>query len=192
MNPLDPFAPWRRQEPKAAKLYGAIVAQARLPVFYQALGVPDTLEGRFLILSLHLFAVLHRLKQDAPTAHDLAQELTDRFSADMETVLREVGVGDLSIPKRMRELAASSAGLLHAYEEALGTGDEAIAAVITEAMPLDQRLSPAASRHLAHYLREAVRDLASQDNEALRAGEVGFPGTIPGPELGDDRHDQRS
>ena len=188
MNPLDPFAPWRRQDPKAAKLYGAIVAQARLPVFYQELGVPDTLEGRFLLLSLHLFAVLHRLNQDAPATEELAQELTDRFSADMETVLREVGVGDLSIPKKMRGLAASSTGLLHAYEEALGGGDEAIAAVITEAMPLNQRLSPAASRRLAHYLRETVRDLASQDGAAIRAGEIGFPG----PELGDDWHDQRS
>jgi cytochrome b pre-mRNA-processing protein 3 len=192
LNPLDPSAPWRRQEPNAAKLYGAIVAQARLPVFYQELGVPDTLEGRFLILSLHLFAVLHRLKQDEPAAYDLAQELTDRFSADMETVLREIGVGDLSIPKRMRGLAASSAGLLRAYEESLADGDEAVATTITKAMPLDQRPFPAASRRLAYYLKEAMCRLAKQDLAALRAGEVGFPGIIPGLELGDDRHDQRS
>jgi cytochrome b pre-mRNA-processing protein 3 len=192
LNPLDPFARWRRQEPKAAKLYGAIVAQARLPVFYQELGVPDTLEGRFLLLSLHLFAVLHRLNQDAPATQDLAQELTDRFIADMETVLREVGVGDLGIPKKMRGLAASSAGLMHAFEDALAAGDEATAAVIAEAMPLDQRLSPAVSRRLAHYLREMIRVLASQDGAAICAGEIAFSRIIPGPELGDDRHDQRN
>ena len=54
--------PWRPKEKNAEKLYGAIVAQARLPVFYQEFGVPDTLEGRFVVLSLNLFAVLHRLK----------------------------------------------------------------------------------------------------------------------------------
>jgi len=111
LNPLHPLTPWRRNDTNAAKLYGAIVAQARLPVFYQDLGVPDTLEGRFLMLSLHLFAVLHRLKGEGPAAVGLAQELSDRFSADMETVLREIGVGDLSIPKKVRGLAASCAAL---------------------------------------------------------------------------------
>jgi cytochrome b pre-mRNA-processing protein 3 len=75
------------------------------------------------MLSLHLFAVLHRLKGEGGAALGLAQELTDRFSVDMETVLRETGVGDLSIPKKMRGLAASSAALLQAYEEALAVGD---------------------------------------------------------------------
>ena len=128
MNPLDPLAPWRRRDPDAAKLYGAIVAQARLPVFYQSLEVPDTLEGRFLMLSVHLFAVLHRLKRGRVGGHGLAQDLTDNFSADMETVLREIGVGDLGIPKKMRGLAASTAALLQAYEDALAAGEEAIAA----------------------------------------------------------------
>ena len=97
---MNPFTPFKASNPDAAKLYGAIVAQARLPVFYQELGVPDRLEGRFLVLSLHLFAVLHRLKAEGGDALDLAQELTDRFSADMETVLREISIGDLSIPKK--------------------------------------------------------------------------------------------
>jgi len=192
LNPLDPLSSWRRQEPNAAELYGAIVAQARLPVFYQELGVPDTLEGRFLMVSLHLFAVLHRLKSQEPAAHDLAQDLIDRFTEDMETVLREIGIGDLSIPKRMRGLAASSAGLWQAYEQALVAGHEAIATVITEAMPLDQRPPEAASRRLAHYLKNALRDLAAQDLAALAAGGVRFPVTSPGTELGDDRHDERN
>jgi cytochrome b pre-mRNA-processing protein 3 len=128
------------------------VAQARLPVFYQSLGVPDTLEGRFLMLSLHLFAVLHRLKAEGPAALGLAQELTDRISADMETVLREIGIGDLSIPKKVRGLAASSANLLQAYEEASPAGEEAIAAVIAGAF--EQGPSDAASARLAHYLKE--------------------------------------
>ena len=190
MNPLNPLTAWRRKDTNAAKLYGSIVAQARLPVFYQSFGIPDTLEGRFLVLSLHLFAVLHRLKAEGSAALGLAQELTDRFSADMETVLREIGIGDLAISKKVRGLAASSASLLQAYEEALAAGDGALAAVIAKAF--EQGPSEAASARLAHYLREVVRQLEAQPFAALGAGEVRFPGTSPGEELGDDLHDERN
>ena len=182
MNPLDRLAPWRRRNPDAAKLYGAIVAQARLPVFYQSLEVPDTLEGRFLTLSVHLFAVLHRLKREGPVARGLAQDLTDRFTADMETVLREIGVGDLSIPKKMRGLAASSAALLQAYEDALPAGEAAVAATLGQALPHDRRTSEAATRRLAHYLLALVRDLDPQSVAALDAGDVRFPEPVSGVE----------
>jgi cytochrome b pre-mRNA-processing protein 3 len=192
LNPLDPLAPWRRQTSSAEKLYGAIVAQARLPVFYRGLGIADTLEGRFLMLSLHLFAVLHRLGPEGPAAQDLAQNLTDRFSEDMEIVLRQVGVGDLSIPKKIRSLAASSAGLLQAYEAALAAGNEALATAITEAMPPAQRPSEAASRRLAHYVEKAVRLLDARSLAALSIGEVIFPAGLTGEELGGRLHDERS
>jgi cytochrome b pre-mRNA-processing protein 3 len=191
LNPLDPLAPWRRRDPDAAKLYGAIVAQARLPLFYQSLEIPDTLEGRFVMLSVHLFAVLHRLKREGPEARALAQDLTDRFAADLETVLREIGVGDLSIPKKMRGLAASSAALLQAYEEALTAGEDAVAATLSEALPQHQRPSEAASRRLAHYLIDLVRHLDAQSVAVLGAGDVRFPGPSSGVEPGDDFDDQR-
>ena len=191
-RPLNLFyalTPWRRNDTSAAKLYGAIVAQARLPVFYQGFGVPDTLEGRFLILSLHLFAVLHRLKREGPDTVGLAQELSDRFSEDMETVLREIGVGDLSIPNKMRGLAASSAALLQAYEEGLAAGDEAVAAAIGKALSLEPGPSEAASGRLAYYLKAAVRCVEMQSFAALHAGDVRFPGMVPKEELGDELHE---
>ena len=172
MNPFTSFTTRRRSRSDAAKLYGAIVAQARLPLFYQGLGVPDTLEGRFLVLSLHLFAVLRRLKAEGQSAQGLAQALTDRFSADMETVLRELGVGDLSIPKKMRKLAAVSASLSEALEGASATGERAVAEILAGALP---PLSGAASRALAHYLKEAMRALDAQSVTSLGAGEAGFP-----------------
>jgi cytochrome b pre-mRNA-processing protein 3 len=190
LNPLYSLTRWRRNDTNAAKLYGAIVAQARLPVFYQGFGVPDTLEGRFLMLSLHLFAVLHRLKREAPAARGLAQELTDRFTADMETVLREIGVGDLSIPKKVRGLAASSAALLQAFEEALAVGDEAVAAAIANVLSPENGPSETTSGRLAHYLRGVMRQVEAQSFAALRAGEVRFPGMAPGEELGDELHDR--
>jgi len=171
LNPI----PWRRNGATAEKLYGAIVAQARLPLFYQAFGLPDTLEGRFSVLSLHLFAVLHRLGQGNDEALYLSQKLIDTFTADMETVLREIGVGDLSIPKKMRGLAASSAALLQSYAAAFAEGDEALAATIAETLPLDGDAAVAAAQSLAPYLKEVVRKFEAQQISRLVAGKVNFP-----------------
>jgi cytochrome b pre-mRNA-processing protein 3 len=175
----------RRTGPNAGKLYGAIVAQARLPVFYQELAVPDTLEGRYLVLSVHLFAVLRRLQREGGDAQALAQALTDHFSADMETVLREIGIGDLSIPKKVRGLAASSAALFEAYAEALPLGDTAIAAVMAAALGRDGELPAAATLPLAHYLWRVAGALDGQDIGALAEGEVRFP-TASGLEWSDE------
>ncbi len=68
LNPLKRLRSRRSKTSKSQKLYGAIVAQARLPDFYRDLGVPDSLDGRFAVLSLHLFIVLHRLKQEGRRA----------------------------------------------------------------------------------------------------------------------------
>jgi cytochrome b pre-mRNA-processing protein 3 len=180
LNPLASLSPWRRKGAEAEKLYGAIVAQARLPFFYRDLGIPDTLEGRFGLLSLHLFAVLHRLRAGDAEASSLAQELTDRFTEDMETVLREVGVGDLSIPKKVRGLAAASAALLQGYEKAF-------AAAIARALPLEGEAAETAARRLVSYLKEVVRHLESQPVAALATGEINFPevSDLSGKGLGD-------
>jgi cytochrome b pre-mRNA-processing protein 3 len=172
---LNPFTPFKASNPDAARLYGSIVAQARLPVFYQALDVPDTLEGRFLVLSLHLFAAHRRLKAEGEPARALAQDLADRFTADMDTVLREVGVGDLSVPKMVRGLAAAHAALLEDLERAFASGDAAIAASLESRLPSNQRESGASSLRLAHYVRDCVGALAAQSVAALAAGDVKFP-----------------
>ena len=182
LNPFRLLAAKRGDD--AAELYGAIVAQARLPVFYQALGVPDRIEGRFLVLSINLFAVLNRLTQDAPATRALSQALSDRFSADMETVLRELGVGDLAIPKKMRALAASSRALLQAYAGALPRGEEAVAAELARAFPFLSESPQGATRRLAHYLMMTIRALEAQPLAALARGEVNFP-EDPGEEPND-------
>ena len=177
--------PWRRKEKAAKKLYGAIVARARLPIFYQEFGVPDTLEGRFMVLSLNLFSVLHRLKGEGEAGAGLLQELADHFKDDMETVLRELGVSDLRIPKKMRELAASSAALLQAYERAFAAGEGGLAKTIADALPLEAEAARAAGTHLAHYVGESIRSLEKEPLAALRAGTLSFPEIYP-------RHERRS
>jgi cytochrome b pre-mRNA-processing protein 3 len=174
LKPLAALLPWGRNQPQADELYGAIVARARLPVFYQGFGIPDTLEGRFVVLSVHLFAVLHRLNSGGADARELAQELADRFTADMETVLRELGVGDLSIPKKVRGLAASNAALLQDFEDAFSKGEAALAAAIAHALPPDAT-SEAASGQLAPYLVEMVRHLEAQPPQDLCAGTLKLP-----------------
>lgn len=175
LKPLAALLPWRSKEPHADELYGAIVAQARLPVFYQGFGVPDTLEGRFVVLSLHLFAVLHRLRGAGDDAEALAQSLADRFTVDMETVLRELGVGDLAIPKRVRKLIASGAGLLQTYETALADGEGALEAVIAAALPGEESAAKAASARLAPYLLEILRGLEAEPIQDICAGTLRFP-----------------
>ena len=175
LNPLDPLIAWRRKEPRASRLYGAIVAQARLPALYRHFGLPDTLEGRFAALSLHLFAVLDRLKAEGADARSLAQAMSDRFSEDMETVLRELGVSDLRIPKKMRGLAASSAFLLQTYEDAFAAGEGAFAAAIARSLPLEGNTANDVAARLTAYLSEVGCRLRSQSIEAIEAGRVEFP-----------------
>ncbi len=179
MNPFDPLIAWRRRKPDARELYGAIEAQARLPVFYQGFGVPDSLDGRFAVLAAHLFVVLQRLHTLGEDGAVVAQALADRFSDDMETVLRELGVGDMGVPKKMRKLARSSASLLQAYGEAFAMGEDSFAAALAGSLPLDGEAAEAAGRRLASYLTDAVRLLASQDLASLETGRVEFPEAEP-------------
>ncbi len=165
----------RRKEKASQKLYGAIVAQARLPSFYREYGVPDTLEGRFVVLSLNLFAVLHRLKAEGGEALALSQEVADRFKEDMETVLRELGMSDLRVPKTMRSLAASSAALLKGYERAFAGGEAELARAIAAALPLDGDDAEAAGTRLAHYVMECIRRLEAEPYPEIRAGGPTFP-----------------
>jgi cytochrome b pre-mRNA-processing protein 3 len=176
-RPLNPFAAllqWRLSRSNTDKVYGAIVAQARLPIFYRSYGVPDTIDGRFVVLSLHLFALLHRLQLEGARAQGPAQALVDRFKDDMETVLREVGIGDLAIPKKVRTLTASSHALLRTYATALAAGKPALAAAIAEVLPLEPRGARAASGPLASYVWGIVGELERQPIERLLAGELHF------------------
>jgi cytochrome b pre-mRNA-processing protein 3 len=174
LTPLDRLMRWRSEASTTEKLYGAIVAQARLPVFYRSFGIPDTLQGRFTLLALHLFAVLHRLKNGSPEGTALTQDLVDRFSQDMETVLRELGVSDLRVPPSMRRLAAASKGLFEDYETALAADQASLAHAIAASLPGETESAELSSRALAPYLLASIEALDRQDIESLRAGVPDF------------------
>jgi cytochrome b pre-mRNA-processing protein 3 len=107
-------------------IYGMIVTQAREPLFYRDLGVPDTVNGRFDLVVLHLWMVLRRLQAMAD-GKSLSQTLFDRFCDDMDANLREMGVGDLTVPKRMQAFGEAFYGRAKAYDIALSEGREPLA-----------------------------------------------------------------
>ena len=104
-------------------LYEAIVASARQPYFYSSCDVPDTPLGRFEMLAVHMFLFLERARGGSDALGELAQELTDEFFKDVEHSLRELGIGDLGVPKRMKKLAKMFYGRAEAYRLALGGND---------------------------------------------------------------------
>lgn len=141
-------------------LYGAIVAQARHPAFYDAYGVADTVDGRFDLLLLHLFLYL---RGPARPSKDLSQAVFDRFCRDMDHSLREMGVGDLAVPSRMRKIGEAFYGRMQAYDAAVARGDDdALTSALTR--NIFGQEAPAAAR-LARYVRDA---LAGQGGDPLR------------------------
>ena len=111
-------------------IYGMIVTQAREPLFYRDFSVPDTVNGRFDLLLLHLWMVLRHLRT-LPAGADLSQALFDHFCADMDANLREMAVGDLAVPKKMQKVGEAFYGRAAAYDMALTDGDEALALAIS-------------------------------------------------------------
>jgi cytochrome b pre-mRNA-processing protein 3 len=156
-----------------AALYGTIVAQARAPAFYQAYAVPDTVNGRLEMVMLHAVLVLLRLEGEAAPLRALGQELFDRFCRDMDDSMREMGVGDLAVPRRMRRIGSAFYGRLAAYRAALAApGDGPLAAALERNVFGGPAAGEAAFRFAA-YMREAARRLAAQDGFAR--GELAFP-----------------
>lgn len=154
-------------------LYGMIVAQARLPCFYQDYAVPDTVNGRFDLIVLHLVAVLERIAAE-PTLRQLGQGLFDTFWRDVDHNLREMGVGDLAVPKRMRSLGGAFYGRAGAYRAALADDDPGVLAAAL-ARNVYGGAPDGAPERLAAYMREMVRDLETQGTTALATGSLRFP-----------------
>lgn len=159
-------------------LYAAIVTQARRPEFYASLGVPDTVDGRFDMIALHMFLVLHRLRQAGPAAAAASQALFDTMFADMDHNLREMGAGDLGVGRRVRAMAEGFYGRIGAYERGLAADDSALAAALRRnlfgTLP-DPGPPVSVLTALCGYLRAAAAHLAAQGDGRLMSGAVGFP-----------------
>ena len=161
----------RRQEQKIDALYGAIVAQARRPAFYVEYGVADTVTGRFDMIVLHLALVLRRLRAASESEQPLGQGLFDAFCNDLDGNLREMGVGDLKVPKEMRRFGEAFYGRAAAYDRALAADAAELAATLARNV-FAQAEHPGAAR-LAAYVQEAERALSVP--AWMTQGQISFP-----------------
>lgn len=152
-------------------LYVAVVDQARSPALYERLGAPDTVEGRFELYSLHVVLLLDRLKRQGPAAAEVAQALFDDYVSALDNTLREMGVGDLAVGRKMRKLGEAFYGRVKAYEEAFSAlPDETLLRALmgrTIYEGVEDR-----SADLADYAAAQRGVLAAQPLDELLAGHV--------------------
>jgi cytochrome b pre-mRNA-processing protein 3 len=156
----------------ADALYRRVVEAARTPSLYRDLGVPDTIEGRFEAVALHVVLVLRRLRRSPPPADEIAQELVDGFFRHMDASMRETGVADMRVPKRMKKLAGAFYGRAKAYDRALDTADlEGLAAELAHNILSGH----GTGLGLARYVLEADQALAGHTLDRLLTEGPQFP-----------------
>ena len=178
---------WFRRQDKgegiAHDLYVAAVAQARQPLFYVEYGVPDTVDGRFDLIILHVYLFLRQLNQlalsddgsaESVQAAQRAQSLFDIMFSDMDRSLREMGVSDISIGKRVKHMVKAFYGRAVAYDEGL-TGPDTVLRDALErnlfgtVQPSENQLTA-----MAKYIRYQTDNLAKASDQDTLAGKLKF------------------
>ena len=168
--------PFRRNpiHDAADEAYRQVVEQARRPEFFTVLGVPDTLDGRFELICLHVFLYLRRLKGERPPAVALAQHFVDTMFADFDRSLREIGTGDLSVGRQIRRMAEAFYGRVRAYDEGLQGSDAQLSAAFGRNLYGTAAATPEQLARMAAYLRREAAHLGAQQAAVLFAGTVVF------------------
>lgn len=166
----------KARQAQIARLYDRILAQARDPSLFMAGRVPDTVEGRTDMMLLHLFLLMHRLREEQGEIHEIARGLCDRFFAELDRAMREMGVGDLTVPKKMRKIADIYAGCSSSYGNALRQDGNAdlVDALLRNVYARDEARLPEAQA-LAAYVRRAASNLADKPAAHLVDGTLPFP-----------------
>ena len=167
----------RLRQRTADHIYGAVVAQARQPRFFNHLGIPDTLEGRYEMVLVHLFLILDRLRNEGPTAQAISRKLNERFVTDMDDCMRELGVGDITVPKRVKLAAAGLYDRVLEYQSAISEpASNALTNIIQSRVltpEYSEPLSPAASA-IADYMHNCRTALADQPLQDIITGNANF------------------
>lgn len=165
----------RQRNDVAVKLYGDLVAQARSPEFYLSFGVPDSELGRFEMICLHSYLLFRRLGKTDNAGKDLSQSVHDLMFGDLDRTLREKGIGDMGIGKRVKELARNLYGRIEAYENGAASGTDELAEALrrnlyASATPSDEQVAA-----MIAYIRAAVEALDAQLTPDIMSGRVVFP-----------------
>lgn len=181
MRALRGFFRSRETERLAGALYARAVEQGRQPGFYAALTVPDTVDGRFEMIALHVWLLLHRLREGDSQARALAQAVFDAMFQDMDRALREMGAGDLGVGRRVKAMATAFYGRIAAYDRGLASGGQALDDALIRNVWRGDAPDGARVAALARYLRGEVAALSEQPLERLLSGEAAFgkaPATV--------------
>jgi len=175
------FGVFRRrseERQRLADLYAALATQARAPAFYAGLGVPDTVDGRFDLLVLHAWLVMHRLDAE-PESGKLKQDLFDTMFGHLDLTVREMGAQDLGVGKRIKRMAEGFQGRASAFREAWLAGDQAgLRETLQRNVFGKATATPDALTAMARYVGEALDGLRTTDSTALFAGRIVWP--VPG------------
>jgi cytochrome b pre-mRNA-processing protein 3 len=157
------------------RTYETIVAAARQPVLFSGWKVPDTALGRFESLSLHMILFLHRTQNASLSTKSLAQEVVEAFFKDVDHSLRELGIADAGVPKRMKKLAKMFYGRAVSYDSALNSDDSAaMQDASTRNIRPDVSNWPQAD-NLANYIFEVRKSLVDQADAVIETGDLHFP-----------------
>lgn len=157
-------------------LYRTAAAQARNPAFYADAHAPDTVEGRFELYMVHVILLAMRLRGHGARAAETSQVMFDAFLRGLDDAMREMGVGDLSVGKKMRKLGEAFYGRAKRYSAAIDDPAQ-LRALVRRTLYADVEgaSAEAGSAAVAAYVRRAHDGLASQPLEALLDGEARFP-----------------
>lgn len=155
-------------------LFSAAVAQARSPALYTEMLVPDTHEGRFEIYTLHVYLVLARLKDQGPQAKETAQACFDAYVQSLDDALRDIGVGDLSVGKKMRKLGEAFYGRIQSCEAAIATLPDRVALEALLARTVYLGTTVGEPQRLADYVVGQRAALEVQPLEELLAGKAAW------------------
>lgn len=175
MNIFEIFKARRAARESARLIYDAVLAQARQPVFYAELGVPDTTDGRFDMIALHAFMVM---RSGAGMNTRLNQFLFDTIFRDFDRACREMGIGDLSVPRHMKRMMKAFKGRCYAYNGAANGGlddPELMGAVLERNLyRKEEGIDPQILTAVATYVNNSLMTIAQIPEADIRAGRLAF------------------
>jgi cytochrome b pre-mRNA-processing protein 3 len=167
-----------RYRPQAYAAYTSIVERARSPAFFEHFDVPDTLDGRYEMIALHMFLVLNRLKAEHEATAEYAQALFDAMFADLDRGLREMGATDMGVGKRVKEMAKGFYGRIAAYEKGLDGDDQTLDEALKRNLYGTVQPRTDAVAALGRYMRGQARNLAGQPLTAFLDNHIKFDPVI--------------
>lgn len=157
----------------AYKLYISAVQAARTPTFFLDYGVPDSVDGRFDLVSLHVFILQRRFHSiNTPEARRLSQDLAEVMWSDMDDSIRELGVGDLSVPKHLKGMIGAYQGRVISYTNSLAESEEAFAQALWRNVYRQQEGQQGNAAKLAQHMANVLSDLMQTDETLLMSGDV--------------------